>query len=410
MSQNVFDVNKKEISILVHTESILDDPKSLDFFCSARKMLPITIYFMPITHSEKTFFLTTGKYVQQQDGNTTCVSLAFLQCAVHVCSFQETDREENLKSYAERAEEHILSGRFSSTLFDYIVTNQPNTVVENPKALLVDAHQCKEILRLFLIHSKQYLITEYLSIDEFGYYLYKHREVFSEFQNYWSAVCSVGITDDWANALDNRLKLMTLCMDSCMIEANKTQNNQTAMHLQYHVAYLLLLVTGTFDNLAWIINKQYELNLTKFDVDLRRGKFHEAIKCVSHAIYQIITDDQFITEIEAIRVLRDHVVHREFIQYVTGGDGKRQPRNSYLFIDRAVCDLLLKAGFVPDRHAHITGNNACIPFKGFVEFIREMIVRIVNTIIKVIAEEKYNSSKAYVIWKVFNFPTKPYIL
>lgn len=36
---------------------------------------------------------------------------------------------------------------------------------------------------------KQFQISEHTSIDETGYYIYKHKQLFSEFQNYWSAVC-----------------------------------------------------------------------------------------------------------------------------------------------------------------------------------------------------------------------------
>lgn len=410
MSKNIFDIESNSISILVHTEAIMNDPGALEYFCLASKLSPISVYFMPITHSEDMVSLNTGKYEQQQEADASFVSLVFPQCAVHVCSFRNTEYKENSESYAKRTEAYILSGRFSSHLFDYIVTNQPNTVVVEPETPIVDVRQCKEILRLFLIHSKQYMLTEYFTIDEFGYYLYKHKEVFSEFQNFWSAVCTNGVIDDWAVALDNRLKLITLCIDKCMIEANKTQNNKTAMHLQYHVAYLLLLVTGTFDNLAWIINKQYKLNLKKFDVDLRKEKFCDTIKPLSQALHQIVTSDPFTSEIEAIRELRDCIVHREFIQSGTGVDIRKRSQNSYLFVDRGVYDLLLKAGLKTDKHTFVSKDNAFVLFEDFIGFTKDVIIRIVNSIIKIIAEEMYGAHNNYVMWRLFHFPSKPYVL
>lgn len=53
---------------------------------------------------------------------------------------------------------------------------------------------------------------------------------------------------------------------------------------------------------------QYKLHLSKFDVNLRKKKYHNAIEPFSQAIYQIITSDQFFNEIDAIRELRDHTM------------------------------------------------------------------------------------------------------
>ena len=155
---------------------------------------------------------------------------------------------------------------------------------------------------------------------------------------------------------------------------------------------------------------QYKLHLSKFDVDLRKKKYHNAIEPFSQAIYQIITSDQFSKEIDAIRELRDHIVHRSFIQTGTGEFIRSKQRVSLLHIKQDVYNLLLKAGFKTSESLLITNNFVFILFEDFINFIREVIVRVVNSLIKVIAEEKYGANETYIMWELFQFPNKPYVL
>ena len=112
---------------------------------------------------------------------------------------------------------------------------------------------------------------------------------------------------------------MTICFDQCKIEAYKSQNNTTVMYLKYHLSHLLLLITGTFDNLAWIINNQYDLKLHRMKIDLRGKDFKEAVENRSPEIHEILTDEEIVAIIDAIRELRDRIVHRDFIKAIRGG-------------------------------------------------------------------------------------------
>ena len=409
MARSVFDRDQKKITILVHTESIINDPGAIEYLISANRLSAISVLFMPIIHSSDLVLCEMGSYVFDCGEHSQTMSLVFPEGKT-VFRYTLGADEKSHQEMKEIAERHILSGSFSSSMIDYIVTNSENTVKTEPDIPILNVQQCQEILRLFLVHTSQYQITEFEEVDESFYYSYKHRALFSEFQNYWSAVCRKKEKDDWAEALDKRLELISICLDKCLIEANKNQNNCTVMHLRYHVAYLILLVTGTFDNLAWIINTQYGLDLGKFDIDLRKEKFLKKVKEHSSAIYDLISNELFTAEINSVREVRDRIVHRQYIQTGTGGNIRNKYMNSYLFIDREVYDLLKNAGFHDIGETLLTTNEAFIHLEPFIYFVKAVITRNVNTLLRIIAEERYGAKDSYEMWDFLGFPCEPYVL
>ena len=79
-------------------------------------------------------------------------------------------------------------------------------------------------------------------------------------------------------------------------------------------------------------------------------------------------NEGFISRIEAIRELRDKIIHRDFIQAVSSrrADGNF---HNYVWVDKTVNDIL-----------------------------------------KTLADEMYQSQHQCMIWKLLNFPEKPDIL
>src|SRR5699024_6972640 len=121
-------------------------------------------------------------------------------------------------------------------------------------------------------------LTEHASCGETLYYIYYHKKLFAAFQTFWSACVASGNLSEWEGALDDRLLLFSVCLDQAKIEAYKDQNNTTAMYLKYHVAYLLLLITGTLDNIAWLINNLYNMGMEENErnkVDLLSKDFRK---------------------------------------------------------------------------------------------------------------------------------------
>ena len=79
-------------------------------------------------------------------------------------------------------------------------------------------------------------------------------------------------------------------------------------------------------------------------IDLLKKEFRQKIEKKSFRIHEILVKNDFINRVEAIRELRDRIVHRDFINTIFSrrADGSNQ---NYLWVDRTVSDKLKKAGF-----------------------------------------------------------------
>lgn len=408
--KNVFSDNANRISILVHTEKFLDDSSALEFLCNANKLSHIHIYFMPVLTEQKTFNLNIGKYSYFKDGIFTNVVINFADYSGVISIHHHLQEDMKDIDIFRLSEESIINGQLASDQFDYVVTREVFTDQEKCDIPVIMLERCKEILRLFLVNGKQYEVREHEYIDETFYYIYKHKQVFSEFQNYWSAVIKKEVNCNWADALDNRLCLLVMCLDQCKIETYKRQNNVSVMHLKYHLSYLIMLITGTFDNLAWIINNQYELKLDRMKIDLKGGRFKNAIKEKSQAIYDVLDGDYTKTGIDAIREIRDCIVHRDFIKAIRGGNSRYKYETCYFWLDDDIYELFEKAGFEKTGVKIKTANEAFIDMHDFICFLESRVVKITNSLLQIIANEIYGAKNSYQIWKILNFSGEPYVL
>jgi len=408
--KNVFSNNVENISILVYTENFLNDSEALNFFCNANKIPKIRIYFMPVLLKQKDYKLTVGEYSHFKHGIFTNVVINFADCSGVVSIHNNLPENIDDIEIYRLSEDSIIHGQLVADTFDYVVTKRGLPEQEKCDIPVISLEKCKELLRLFLVQRKQFWVSEHYIIDETMYYIYKHKQLFSEFQNYWHAVINNKETSDWAEALDNRLCMITICLDQCKIEAYKTQNNVTMMYLKYHLSFLLLLITGTFDNLAWIINNNYQLELRRNYIDLRGSQFKKKIKGKSMAIYNVLETEYSKTGIDAIRELRDRVVHRDFIKTIRGGDSKYKYETTYFWLDDETYSLFVKAGLENSSVKLKAGNNVFIDMHDFINFLESRAVNITNELLKIIADEIYGARDTYKIWEILELLVEPYVL
>ena len=408
--KNVFSNNVENISILVYTENFLNNSSAIKFFSNVNKIPQIRIYFMPVLSKQKVCSLTVGEYSHFSHGVFTNVAIKFPDCSEVVSIHRNLPENIDDIDIYRLSEDNIIHGQFVSDTFDYVVTERGLLEHEKCDIPVISLERCKELLRLFLVQRNQFWVSEHHKIDETFYYIYKHKQLFSEFQNYWQAVINKKETDDWADALDNRLCLITICLDQCKIETYKTQNNVTTMHLKYHLSYLLLLITGTFDNLAWIINNNYQLNLRRNNIDLRSSQFKKKIKGKSIAIYNVLETEYSKTGIDAIRELRDRVVHRDFIKTIIAGDSKYKYQTSYFWFDHETYNLFAKAGLENSSVKLTAGNDVFIDMHDFINFLESRVVNITNQLLKIIADEIYGAGDVYKIWELLGLSVEPYVL
>ena len=413
MRRNIFSDNSSQVSIFVYTESFLDEEPSFLYFNNARKLDGIQIYYMPVLDNQnRQLPIVTGAYRSWCQEGRTFTAIEFPQYSGIVNAHYPANSDRTDYDNNKLAEEKILQDESFSNLYDYVVCSDKWCQTHRNFRSVISFSECKEVLRLFLIMKKRFTLCEHFSCDETMYYVYHHKNLFDEFQNFWSACVASGYISDWANALDNRLLLLSMCIDNAKIEAYKTQNNATAMQLKYHISYLLLLITGTFDNLAWLVNNLYNLGMEEKErtkIDLLKKEFRQKIEKKSFRIHEILVKNDFINRVEAIRELRDRIVHRDFINTIFSrrADGSNQ---NYLWVDRTVSDKLKKAGFPTKGFILKISDETSIDILMLIDFLQNTTIQMVNELLKNVSDEIYDSRHQYTIWKLLDFPTQPYVL
>lgn len=413
MGPNIFSNNLSQISVLVYTESFLGDELSFTYFHNAGKLEGIHIYYMPVVgDANGSFLVETGVYRSFCQEGRTFTAIQFPQCSEVVYTHNAAGSSKTEHENNRLAEERILQGESPLELFHYVVASDQWCKSHARDSWVISFSTCKEILRLFLVNRKRFWLTEHASCGETLYYIYYHKRLFASFQTFWSACVAGGNLTDWAEALDNRLLLFSICLDQAKIEAYKDQNNATAMYLKYHISYLLLLITGTLDNLAWLINNLYNMNMEENErnkVDLLSKDFRKKVQPKSSRIYNVIKDNNFIDKIRAVRELRDRIVHRDFIHTISsrGAGGKIQ---NYLWADKTVVEKLEKAGFAKENFIIRISDSAASDILALIHFLQDTTIEIVNKFLIIIADEVYHSRNQYTIWKLLGFSREPYVL
>ncbi len=415
MVKNVFSEPSDVITVLVHTKSFLSDSNSLHYFNNANRLKSIRIYYMPISgRPEEDIQVNMGVYKHTEIAHAIYTSIEFSDYSVSVCVFPNSPGGNAYEELDEIAEDAILRNMSCSQLFDYIVASDTWCKKHSDYNGVISFSEIQEILRLFLINKKQFEFIENYYCDETLYYTYRLNVLFIEYQSFWSATIESKNNNDidTANALGNRLLLFSMCMDNARIEAYKTQNNTTAMHIKYHISYLLLLITGSFDSLAWIINNLYGLGFEEkkqqLKIDLVKDEFRKAVKQKSVLLSSILVESDFINRVKAIRELRDRIVHRNFLD--TASSSEKNGRQDYLWIDQIASDKLLKAGFDERNYYTISEDFNLIHILSFLKYLQNTTTDIVNRFLKIIATEKYHCCDQCSISKMLGFPSDSYVL
>lgn len=412
---NISLFEKNKISILVYTESFSDSLQAIDYFEKEDKFDEFEVNFLPLLNESIKVNVAQCQYKHIRERNiiySTIVLKNGSGCIgthnrVLYENFDDlTDLDLNILS-----EKIILAGNTYAAPFDLVVVSDEWANKNAPlPSQVVSFTKMKEFTRLFMINHQKFFIAPHFHIDEFYYYIYRHKYLFKNFQHFWSS--NVHSLNEYNDALDNRLLQFSICLDKVKSILWLKQNNITAMHLKYHISYLTLLATGIFDNLAWIINNSYNLELDKksrLSIDLRKDKYIKAVTTKSSSLAAFIKSDIVLDKIDAIRELRDRIVHRDFIKTISSGNTK-QIEHNYLMIDIELKNKLIKAGLPKSSFPFSDTTLVCADIGDFTDFIANSVVYITDGLLEIINNELHNGNKEVVIWEMLDFPCEPHIL
>ena len=163
--------------------------------------------------------------------------------------------------------------------------------------------------------------------------------------------------------------------------------------------------------MAWIINNLYTLGFDgkkRRQIDVINPDFRKEVAKKSAAISSLLSDADFINKVEAIRELRDRIVHRNFIDTISSGD--RANRQNYLWIDQVASDKLRKAGFEEKAYFIQNGDLNAVVILELLVFLQDTVVNIVNCFLNQISSEIYHNSTDDSVSKLLNLPSDPYVL
>lgn len=408
-------MEKNTISIAVYTESFSDLPQEIDYFKKADFFSEFNINYLPILNDNIKLDVIQGKYKHIREQNIIHSVVEFENCSGVIGTHQRLGNEEfdeltdrNLDILSEK---RILEGNIYAVPFDFVVVSdewkKQNPVFSN---YVVNFTKIKEFIRLYMVNNQKFFVCPNYKIDEFFYYLYRHKQMFKNFQYFWSS--NISNLCEYDDALDNRLLQFSICLDKVKSILWMKQNNITAMYLKYHMSYLMLLTTGTFDNLAWIINNNYHLNLHKKSrmiIDLKKDRFIKEVEKKSPVIAQFIKDEAVSNKITAIRELRDCIVHRDFIHTISYGDSKKN-NILYLQVDDELKSKLINAGFSQSNFPISSDLFICADIDEFIDFVVNSLIFITDGVLEIINNELFEGNRQIVIWEMFEFPCEPYVL
>ncbi|MBN3345515.1 hypothetical protein CF050_01120 [Clostridium botulinum] len=286
-----------------------------------------------------------------------------------------------------------------SDRFDLIVLGEEDIKQLEPNNKLICKNDVLEKVRLYMINQKLFYIKKAYSIDETFYYIYRYNKVFPYFRYLYIVLCErkSGIKNDklfeYANSLSTRLEFYCRACDQTKIECLRTPNNLTKSYIKYNFGYLIIIMTGIYDNLAWIINDIYKLNIRREDICMKipikllkkckKNSFLEKLSLKDKKLAEFISNDLTQKCIHLIYPIRDSLVHRNFFDSVFYCNKCKGRKNNLIKVPKIVYDIFKGIYIFNSNYldSFIISNGVYIePYK-FIQFLDEIFVSKVNEIL-----------------------------
>jgi len=304
---------------------------------------------------------------------------------------------------------------------DYVVTYHNDIYFEkrSTNAKNIDSYTLIDEIRILLVNRGIYKKYTNSTVNQGLYYNHRVTSVFPYYT----------ILRYYTNGLDgNKYKqvkeqtyslaqrLIFLCKASDRISYYhlREANNDTMDECLYNFGYFVMLVTGIFDDFAWILSMLYSLDLRDMDIKLRCvyknnefliSKFMKKILDIDKDLYTALTNDNIQNNINILYPFRDMLQHREFItgmgrSKVVGGSIIKEdnmiviPKGSIEFIMKSNIGNMKEWGIIFDD-GEIYGINPHL----FIERILYLINKISQCVVeniqwgKFLSEDELNKSK-----------------
>ncbi|MQR93680.1 hypothetical protein [Fictibacillus phosphorivorans] len=331
-----FDRSRSEeslLKILIHTDSIANDLSNKDrIIVSLLQMYHfpfLEIHFTPTNNKHALMVMSEyGIEPIQYCFHEDTRSHVSLRNANYESIISFHNRKDNLmREINEKSKVKVIDlFARNDEFYDYFIVAKEDGIYQtkSKRATDIPPEEVIELIRILLVNLGYFYVNPRFKINEGYYYLYRFKKLFSEFQPAWSIVVSghgCGISDEIMNQFDSlsqRLEFICRATDKVSYFALKYANNDTQDNTLYHLGYLIMLITGAFDDLAWILTYIYDLRLSKMEVvlkePLKKKRFYEQLMEKNKKLHDFLTSDYTQNVIKMYYPIRDALQHRQFVK------------------------------------------------------------------------------------------------
>ena len=298
----------QKISVIVDTDFLIEEEVSKVAELSNIKLFDI--YFLPTQNSEYLKILAENNCYSIEIKNIDSNCSAFIDKGVHGCIEYFIPQ-----IWCEKFE--LKSSICNSVNPDFFITNSENHTNRIYDSPVTNYHNFFDMVRLILIKNDYFYVRSNYTVKG-GYLNYRAHSVFYEFQRHWSKACDNKNEEkiEILHSMINRLMFIMNAIDEIEYLSLTTPNNITMDKCLYHFGYLIMLITGVFDDLSAYISCHCNFNLNKKEVSLRENysskKFHIKLRKENEKIYTLINSELHRLLVSFFYPLRNDLQHNRF--------------------------------------------------------------------------------------------------
>ncbi|SDM85708.1 hypothetical protein SAMN05518871_102407 [Psychrobacillus sp. OK028] len=400
------------LKILIHTDSIAKDLINKDRIIVSLLQMSyfpfLEIHFTPTLNAKiltvmSDFGVEPCKYCFYEDARSH-VTLKHVNYE-SIISFHNS-KDKLMREISDNSKVKVIDlFARNDEFYDYFIIAKDDGLYQSNSKQLTDVppEEAIELIRILLVNLGYFYVVPRFKINEGYYYLYRFKKIFSEFQPAWSIVVSgqgCGISDEIMNQFDSlsqRLEFICRATDKVSYYSLKYANNDTQDNTLYHLGYLIMLITGAFDDLAWILTQIYELKLSKMEVVLKepvkKTRFYEQLLEKNIKLHDFLTSDYTQNVIKMFYPIRDTLQHRQFVKGMKFSSNSGYENNVFALPKHTV-DILKNITEDTKEYGLVFSHQDTFLFDShvFVSKVTENFAYIVNNILALIDWERIIAS------------------
>lgn len=216
--------------------------------------------------------------------------------------------------------DELFTRPFEVDLF-VVAGDDPFLVRDPARRHYVNPKDALELIRILLVSLDRYQTARSASTDENVYWGYRTSKLMPMLDRADLARGIGARTNDFPRALADqivsltkRAKLLIQAADKIGREALRRPDSTTVSQAEYHLSYLILLVTGMFDELGWIVALHHGFEPESRDVDLRmqgrKQAFSQAVRKNNPSLHDYLSESRISKLLDLFYPARNHMQHR----------------------------------------------------------------------------------------------------